>query len=63
VADEKNVSRIQKEMVKLQGQMMVTMEEFNKIMNLNTSVREHLQSEQDQAFRKEESLKVSLSTK
>ena len=58
VADEKNIARIQKEMIKLSQQMSVTMEEYNKIQTINQSIREQLHAEEEKAFKMEESLKV-----
>ena len=58
VADEKNIARIRKEMVKLGQQMAVTMEEYNKVLAINQTIREQLQSEEEKAFKMEESLKV-----
>lgn len=60
VADEKNIARIQKEMVKLGQQMAVTMEEYNKVLAINQTIREQLQNEEEKAFKMEESLKVKM---
>lgn len=60
VADEKNIARIQKEMVKLGQQMAVTMEEYNKVLAINQTIREQLQNEEEKAFKMEESLKVEM---
>lgn len=62
VADEKNVARIHKERMKLQQQMTVTMEEYNKVKHINTSIRDQLQGDQEKAFKSEESLKVTVET-
>lgn len=62
VADEKNIARIQKEMVKLGQQMTVTMEEYNKVLAINQSIREQLQNEEEKAFKMEESLKGTADT-
>lgn len=45
-------------MVKLGQQMAVTMEEYNKVLAINQTIREQLQSEEEKAFKMEESLKV-----
>lgn len=58
VADEKNIARIRKEMMRLQQQMAVTQDEHNRISVINAAIREQLQGEQDKAFKMEESLKV-----
>ena len=63
VADEKNIARIQKEMIKLSQQMSVTMEEYNKIQTINQSIREQLHAEEEKAFKMEESLKVRDKTR
>lgn len=62
VADEKNIARIQKEMVKLGQQMAVTMEEYNKVLAINQTIREQLQNEEEKAFKMEESLKGTADT-
>ncbi|KAK3089571.1 hypothetical protein FSP39_004696 [Pinctada imbricata] len=62
VADEKNIARIQKEMVKLAQQMQVTMEEYNKVQTINQTIREQLHAEEEKAFRMEESLKATADT-
>lgn len=38
--------------------MAVTMEEYNKVLAINQTIREQLQGEQEKAFKMEESLKV-----
>ncbi|XP_062617732.1 coiled-coil domain-containing protein 178-like [Saccostrea cucullata] len=62
VADEKNITRIKKEMMKLGQQMAVTMEEYNKVLAINQSIREQLQTEEEKAFKMEESLKGTADT-
>lgn len=47
-------------MVKLGQQMTVTMEEYNKVLAINQSIREQLQNEEEKAFKMEESLKVEM---
>lgn len=62
VADEKNISRIRKEMARLQQQMAVTQDEFSRIAVINTAIRDQLLGEQDKAFKMEESLKATAET-
>ncbi|KAL3868233.1 hypothetical protein ACJMK2_041064 [Sinanodonta woodiana] len=59
VKDEKNITRITREKIKLQQQMSVMMEDFNKTYNVNQTIREQLHFEQHKAFKTEESLKAT----
>lgn len=56
--DEKNVRRIHKEMQKIDGQLAVTMDEYNRIAAINASIRDQLIAEQEKTHKMEESLKV-----
>ena len=58
VSDEKNVARIHKEMQKVQQQMNVTIDEYNRVAGVNVNIRETLVNEQEKTFKMEESLKV-----
>lgn len=60
--DAKNISRIHNEMGKLQQQMAVTLEEFNRVQTINSSTRDKLQMEEDRAFQSEEKLKATAET-
>ena len=62
VADEKNINRIHKEMNRLQQQMSVTQDEYNRISVINTAVRDQLLTQQEKAFKMEESLKKTRAT-
>lgn len=57
--DEKNIKRIHKEMQKIQAQLAVTMDEYNRIAAINASIRDQLIAEQEKTHKMEESLKVS----
>ena len=57
--DEKNIKRIHKEMDKIQQQLSVTMDEYNRIAAINASIRDQLIAEQEKTHKMEESLKVS----
>ena len=61
-SDERNVARIHKETQKIQQQMAVTVEEFNRVAGINSGIKDQLIIEQDKTFRMEESLKVSHNT-
>ncbi|KAK3584816.1 hypothetical protein CHS0354_006233 [Potamilus streckersoni] len=62
VKDEKNLVRIMREKTKLQQQMIVMMEDFTKIYNINQTTREQLHFEQQKAFKTEEGLKSTAET-
>jgi hypothetical protein len=46
-------------MNRLQQQMSVTQDEYNRISVINTAVRDQLLTQQEKAFKMEESLKVN----
>lgn len=58
VADDKNIRRIQREMERVATMMQATMEEHMSVSTINHHIRDQLHSEQEKAFRTEESLKV-----
>ncbi|KAL4236342.1 hypothetical protein ACF0H5_004729 [Mactra antiquata] len=60
--DEKNVKRINKEMEKIGQQLSVTMDEYNRISTINSSIRDQLLAEQDKTMRMEDSLKTTTDT-
>lgn len=62
VSDEKNVARIHKEMQKVQQQMSVTTDEFNRVAGINANIRDTLVNEQEKTFKMEESLKITAET-
>ncbi|WAR24311.1 CC178-like protein [Mya arenaria] len=57
--DEKNVKRIYKEMQKIQMQLSVTIDEFNRVAAINSTIRDQLISEQEKTHKMEESLKMT----
>ncbi|XP_060608579.1 coiled-coil domain-containing protein 178-like [Ruditapes philippinarum] len=61
-SDEKNIRRIHKEMDKIKQQLDITMEEYNRVAVINTTIRDQLVAEQDKTHRMEESLKVTADT-
>ncbi|KAK7100124.1 coiled-coil domain-containing protein 178-like [Littorina saxatilis] len=62
IADDKNICRIQREMDRVATMMAATMEEHNSVSSINHHIRDQLNSEQEKAFRTEESLKNRVET-
>ena len=58
MADGKNVERIKREMIKVDTQLGVVDEEFEKIKVINTAVRNKLIGEEDKAQMMEDTLQV-----
>ena len=57
-ADEKNISRINREIERTSTMLHHTMEDHHRISTVNHHIRDQLSSEQDKAYRTEETLKV-----
>ncbi|XP_005098448.1 coiled-coil domain-containing protein 178 [Aplysia californica] len=61
-ADEKNINRINREIERTASMLHHTMEEHHRISTVNHHIRDQLSSEQDKAFRTEETLKTTTET-
>ena len=61
-ADSKNMDRIAREMKKVDTQLIVVEEEFEKIKVINGAIKNKLIGEEDKALTAEENLKVSIET-
>merc|ERR1712154_293757 len=56
-ADEKNISRINREIERTSTMLHHTMEDHHRISTVNHHIRDQLSAEQDKAYRTEETLK------
>lgn len=50
--------RINREVMKIEQQMDITMEEYTKVQSVNCAIRDQLRSEEEKVYKMEESLKV-----
>jgi len=61
-ADEKNISRINREIERTSTMLHHTMEDHHRISTVNHHIRDQLSAEQDKAYRTEETLKQTAET-
>ena len=59
MADEKNGVRIGKEMIRSNEQLKVTLDDYGKVIVINTAVKNKFNKEKAKCHKDEEALKVS----
>ena len=59
-ADEKNVARMAKEMIRTEEQLKVTLDDYSKVIVINNAVKNKYNKEKGKCHKEEEALKVCV---